>query len=196
MNEDLALWFESEILVHGRGLTAFISRFTQPRDAGGSEVLDILQEVYVKIWADAASMRDNCRSPKAYVYEVARNLLIDLLRRRNVLPIECYEDPELLNLLVDHITPERAASDREELEQLTECFDKLPDRRREAVWLRRVEGRSQKDAAIRMGITEGTLEQTFSRAMIQLADCFGSGYPEAEDSAPHEILALGKSYEK
>jgi RNA polymerase sigma factor (sigma-70 family) len=196
MNEDLALWFESEILVHGRGLTAFISRFIQARDASGSELLDILQEVYMKIWADAASVRDNCRSPKAYVYQIARNLLIDRARRRSVLRVDHYEDPELLNLLVDHITPERVASDQEELERLIECFHKLPDRRREAVRLRRVEGRSQKDAATRMGITEGTLEQTFSSAMIQLTDCFGSGDPAAEESAPREILTLGRSYEK
>jgi RNA polymerase sigma factor (sigma-70 family) len=196
MNEDLVLWFESEILVHGRGLTAYIRRFIQPWDASGSEVLDILQEVYVKVWAEAASMRNNCRSPKAYVYEVARNLLIDRKRRISVLRVHHYEDPELLNPPVDHITPERTASDQEQLEQLKKCFDKLSDRRREAVWLRRVEGRSQKDTATRMGITEGTLEQTFSSAMIRLTDCFGSGNPEAEESAPRESLTLGRSYEK
>jgi RNA polymerase sigma factor (sigma-70 family) len=196
MNEGLALWFESEILLHERGLTAFISRFIQPRDASGSELLDILQEVYMKIWAEAAALRNNCRSPKAYVYRVARNLLIDRTRRRSVLRVDHYEDPELLHPLVDHITPERAASDQEQLERLIECFDKLPDRRREAVRLRRVEGRSQKDAATLMGITEGTLEQTFSSAMMQLTNCFGSGNPAAEKSAPRELLTLGRSYEK
>ena len=154
---------KSEILLHERGLTAFISRFIQARDESGSELIDILQEVYMKIWADAASMRDNCRSIKAYVYRIARNLLIDRARRRSVLRVDHYEEPELLHPLVDHITPERVASDQEELERLIECFHKLPDRRREAVWLRWVEGRSQKDAATRMGITEGTLEQTFER---------------------------------
>ena len=32
--------------------------------------------------------------------------------------------------------------------------------------------------------------------MIQLTNCFGSGNAEAEESAPREILTLGRSYEK
>jgi len=196
MQEDLDLWFEREILVHERGLRWFISRFMRRWEVADFEVIDILQDVYIRVWKDVACQHGSYRSTKAYLYRVAKNLLIDWARRRGVLRIDNSDDMELLDKLIDEVTPERSVSDLEQLNRLKKCFDKLTDRRREAVWLRRVEGLSQKDTAARMRITEGALEQTFRHAMIQLTNCYGSDGSEAESAPSHRTTELGTQHGK
>lgn len=51
-----------------------------------------------------------------------------------------------------------AACTSEELELLLEAIDTLPPRCREIVILRKLRGLSQKEIAVRMGITERTVE--------------------------------------
>lgn len=189
----MLLWFEQEITTQERGLRWIIRQSIKSWNASHDEVQDILQDVYVRVWKEAACLRraqGDWRLPKAYVYQVARHLLIDIARRKARLHIENSEDLDSLDLLVDHITPERVASDLQELERLKDCFDRLSDRRREAVWLHGVEGRSQRDAAALMSISEGTLEQTFHTAMRLLWNCFGSDDAEAEAGAAERIPDL------
>ena len=50
------------------------------------------------------------------------------------------------------------------------AFDRLPDRCREVVWLRRVEDLSQKEVAVRLGISEKTVEKHIAKGMRLLAD--------------------------
>ena len=189
----MLLWFEQEIQTQERGLRWLIRQSIKSWNASHDELRDILQEVYAKVWKEATSLRrtqGNWRLSKAYVYQVARHLLIDIARKRALLHMENREDLDSLDPLVDHITPERVASDLQELERLKNCFDRLSDRRREAVWLHGVEGRSQKDSAARMRISEGTLEQTFHTAMRLLWDCFDSDDSEAEADAAERIPDL------
>jgi RNA polymerase sigma factor (sigma-70 family) len=80
----------------------------------------------------------------------------------------------LLGVLIDSISPERSVSGTEEVARLAACFDKLPPRRREAFWLRKVEEHSQKEIAQLMGIEEGTVEQHLAGAMRQLTHCFNT----------------------
>ena len=54
--------------------------------------------------------------------------------------------------------------------RLSDAFDRLPDRCREVVWLRRVEELSQKEVAMRLGISEKTVEKHIAKGMRLLAD--------------------------
>ena len=56
------------------------------------------------------------------------------------------------------------------LRRLADALDRLPDRCREVVWLRRVEELSQKDVASRLGISEKTVEKHIAKGMRLLAD--------------------------
>ena len=57
----------------------------------------------------------------------------------------------------------------QQLGRLLDCLDKLPDRSREAIWLRRIEGLSQREAAQHLGIMEKTLAGYLSRGLDLLA---------------------------
>jgi RNA polymerase sigma-70 factor (ECF subfamily) len=62
------------------------------------------------------------------------------------------------------------------LRRLGDALDGLSDNCRAVIWLRRVEGLTQREAAERLGMREGTLESHLSRGLRALATAvFGNG---------------------
>src|SRR5690606_37490994 len=108
-----------------------------------------------------------------------RHLMTDRLRRGKVVSIEPMGDFEPSRVLVDEVTPERWSGGRQTLHRLSDALDRLPARCREVVWLRRVEDLSQKDVALRLGISEKTVEKQIAKGMRLLADALYAGEPSA-----------------
>ncbi len=163
-------WFVREILVHERALALFLQRSWPHRD----ELHDLRQEVYARVY-EAAS-RSRPAAPKAFLFATARHLMTDRLRRSRVVSIEPVGDFESSNVyLIDEVSPERWMGTRQALARLAEALDRLPDRCREVVWLRRVEELPQKGVAERLGISEKTVEKHLAKGMRLLADCLYGG---------------------
>lgn len=163
-------WFAREILVHEPALVRYLLRAWSRPD----EVHDLRQDTYVRVYEAAA--RTLPTSPKAFLFTTARHLMADRLRRARVVSIETVGDLDALNVLVDENTPERRLDARQVLRRLAEAFDRLPDRCRQVVWLRRVEELSQKEVAARLGISEKTVEKQVAKGARLIADYFhGSG---------------------
>jgi RNA polymerase sigma-70 factor (ECF subfamily) len=137
------------------------------------DIPDLRQEVYVRVYESAG--KDFPTSPRAFLFATARNLLADRVRRERIVSIDYTQDLDALNVLVDDITPEHRLSARQELRRLSEALDALPDDCRDVIWLRRVEGLPQREAARRLGMHEGTLESHLCRGVRALARAvFGS----------------------
>lgn len=165
MPTDFDTWFVREILVHERALMLFLQRSWPHRD----ELHDLRQEVYARVYESAARARP--QQPKAFLFTTARHLMIDRLRRSRVVSIEPMGDFELSNVyLIDEVSPERWAGTRQALKRMMEALDRLPDRCREVVWLRRVDELSQKEVALRLGISEKTVEKHLAKGMRLIAD--------------------------
>lgn len=178
MRTPLDDWFVREILAHEEALMRYLRRCWPARD----EWPDLRQEVYVRVYEAAA--RALPASPKSFVFATARNLIADRRRRERVVSIETMGDPDLLNVLVDEVSPERWCGGRQALKRLAEALDRLPDRCREVVWLRRVDELSQKDVALRLGISEKTVEKHIAKGMHLLAASLFSGDLPSRDGAP------------
>lgn len=176
MTEDFANWFTREILAHEAALTRFISQAWLSRN----EVHDIRQEVYVKVLE--AAERQRPQAPKSFLFATARNLLIDRARRHRIVPIDLLQDLDSLTVLIDDVTPERATGGLQQLVRLTRSFEKLPERAREVVWLRKVEDLSQKEIAARLNIAEGTVEAHLVRGMRLLSQLFHDESSEGEST--------------
>jgi RNA polymerase sigma factor (sigma-70 family) len=169
MNESLDAWFASEILVHEQALSYFLRRCWPHRD----ELHDLRQEVYVRVYEAAGKALPT--TPKAFLFATARHLMADRVRRSRVVSIEAVGDFESLNVLIEEVTPERWSSGRQTLKRLAEAFDRLPDRCREVVWLRRVEELPQKEVAMHLGISEKTVEKHIAKGVRLLAEHFYGG---------------------
>lgn len=157
-------WFVREVLPHEAALMRYLAR-AWPNQA---DIHDIRHDAYVRILEAAHRLRPT--APKSLLFTTARNLMIDRARRNRIVPIDLREELDSLNVLVDEVTPERRASIRQQLVRVTDALNRLPERCREVLWLRRVEEKSQKETAAKLGITEGTVEKHLARAAQLLAD--------------------------
>jgi RNA polymerase sigma-70 factor (ECF subfamily) len=163
VDDTLNSWFAREILVHEGALMRYLRRSW----LRGEEVHDLRQEIYVRVYEAAARSRP--AQPKSFMFTTARHLMTDRLRRERVVSIEAVGDIDALNVPVDEVTPDRRLDAHQELKRLADAFDRLPDRCREVVWLRRVEQLSQKQVAARMGISEKTVEKQIAKGARLIA---------------------------
>jgi RNA polymerase sigma factor (sigma-70 family) len=138
-----------------------------------SEIPDLRQDIYVRVYESAKDSLP--ASPRAFLFTTARNLLTDHIRRRRVVSIEATSDMALFDALVDEKSPERHMGASQELHSLALAFDSLSDKCRRIVWMRRIEGLSQRQTAARLGLREAAVESQLARGMRSLARAvFGS----------------------
>ena len=98
--------------------------------------------------ASAKRRASKFRDPaKPFVFTTARNLLIDRVRREQIVPIEAVADLDALGIAADEPGPDRSVIAREELRRLQAALDRLPPRCREAVVLQQIEGLSRREIA-------------------------------------------------
>jgi RNA polymerase sigma factor (sigma-70 family) len=161
---DLHHWFATEILPHEAALMRYLRR-TCSRAA---DVPDLRQEIYVRVYESAGGARP--RFAKAFLFTTARNLLVDRLRRERVVSMDYTQDFDSLDVSIDEISPERRLSARQTLLCLSDAFDRLPEMTRAAIWLRRIEGLSQREAARSLGMSQGALESHMSRGLRAIAN--------------------------
>lgn len=183
MTESTDAWFAREILVHEEALVHFLRRCWPHRE----EIHDLRQEVYVRVYEAAGKSVPT--APKSFLFATARHLMTDRLRRSRVVSIETVGDFESINVLIDEVSPERWCGGRQVLKRLADAFDRLPDRCREVIWLRRVEELPQKEVASRLGISEKTVEKHVAKGMRLLADHFHGDDGARAPAAPRRTRA-------
>jgi RNA polymerase sigma factor (sigma-70 family) len=157
-------WFAHEVLP----LEAALMQFLQHNWRNKSDIYDLRQEIYVRVYE--AALKQIPERPKQFVFATARHLLIDRVRQEQIIPIEAAADLEALDIVAETPGPDRVAMARDELRRLQAALDRLPTRAREAVVLGRIEGLSRHQIAVRMGIAEGTVAQYLSRGICMLVD--------------------------
>lgn len=161
---ELKAWFAREILPFEAALRRYLRRNGTPPD----ELADGVQEIYIRIFERAAQALPE--QPRAFAFGIARHIVADRIRRERIVSIDYTQDLQTLNdMLVDEVSPEVRLTSRQELRRLCDALDSLSDRCRDVIWLRRVEGLSQRDAARRLGMHEKALEGYISRGMRTLA---------------------------
>lgn len=153
MTESLDAWFKREILSHEEMLMRFLLRVWPRRH----EVADIRQETYARVYE--AAQRARPQTPKAFLFATARHLMTDRIRRERIVSIHAGSDSDFLNVLVDEVSPEQHAVAQQELVRLAQAFDRLSQRCREVLWMRRVRDLPQKEVARRLGLAEKTVEK-------------------------------------
>jgi RNA polymerase sigma-70 factor (ECF subfamily) len=132
--DKVSAWFVREILP----LEAILMHFLQHNWQNRADIADLRQDVYARVFEAAQKqIPDNA---KRFLLATARNLLIDRVRREQVVPIEAVADLDALGVAIDEPGPDRNVMARDELRRVQAALDRLPPRAREALLLRRVDG--------------------------------------------------------
>lgn len=133
---------------------------------------DLAQDTFCRLIEkdDTAPIRD----ARNYLAVIARRLLIDDIRRRDIERafIAAWAD---LHGDADLITPERIAEAVQLLDGLALLLSRLPSETREAFLLRRIDGLSHGAIAQRLGVSDRTVKRHVARAY---AVCYAFAYSD------------------
>jgi RNA polymerase sigma-70 factor (ECF subfamily) len=161
---ELKAWFAREVLP----LEAILMHFLRHNWRDANEIEDMRQEVYARV-CEAAQIQ-MLEHSKSFVLKTARNLVIDRVRRGQVVPIDAVADLDALGIALDAPGPDRSVMAREQLRRLQSALDKLSPRVRQVVVMRRIDGVARREIARRMGITEDTVAEYLAEGMRVLAN--------------------------
>ena len=154
---------------HAAKVFALARRFGLDPD----EAEDAVQEVFLKVQRKIGTFRGEARL-STWLYQVAVNALRDQLRRlkrqKRALPLLPLEDePGEQRLESDDPGPAEGASLRERRALVRTALDALPERFREVLVLRELEGLGYRDIARILELPQGTVESRIHRARTRLA---------------------------
>ena len=136
------------------------------------EAEDAVQAALASVWV-ARTKLDPQRPAAAYLTTVTLNKCRDRLRRRKAARFFGFGTLEDDLLLADdQPDAEALAADRQSLSRVQEAIAGLPVRLREALVLVAIEGRSQREAAELLSVTEKTIETRVYRARLRLREKF------------------------
>ena len=154
---DDARWFADQVHVHDGQLKAYLrSAYPAVRD-----VEDVVQESYLRLWRRHAAKP--IKSAKNFLFSVARNLAVDLLRREQASPVVLVTDFDASSVMDTETVTIDEVCTNEEVSILLEAIDSLPPRCREILILRKLEGLSQKEIARQLGLSEETIQVQIGR---------------------------------
>lgn len=130
------------------------------------DALELSQEVFIKAWEALPDWQPQARF-HTWVYRIASNAALDVLRRRKVVQFVALEDD--YDAPSDQPGPEAQLQARQQLRGLEAALARLPADQREIVLLREVEGLGYEELAATLAVDVGTVKSRLSRARAALA---------------------------
>lgn len=150
-----------------------ILSFLSGKVADRAMAADLAQESYARAYA-AQGAGDGINNPRAMLYRIARNLVIDHHRHAEVrteVEMPACDEAAAQARAPHSLEPEVAAAARQGMMALAQAIDNLPPRCREAFMLNRFDGLSYAQVAGRMGISVKMVEQHISNALDACERC-------------------------
>ena len=137
---------------HLHGLHAYAYRMCHSIEVAE----EITQEAFLRVWTRAKTWRPNKVQFSTWLYQITRNLCIDLFRRQKA---QFVEDVDL-----SQIPDTSTRRDETLIIALQQAVQKLPERQKTAFLLCQVQGWSQIEAADLLETTPDAIESLLSRA--------------------------------
>ena len=133
------------------------------------DALDASQEAFFRAYRSLRSFRGDSRF-STWLYRLASNACLDILRRRTRSPESAWDDDLLVPALDGGPTPQEALERKELHSAVDRALDTLAPEFRQAVVLRDVAGLSYAEIAEAAGLEEGTVKSRIFRARRKLAE--------------------------
>lgn len=173
-------WFKAVVLPHEAAVRARLQRICPT----GFDVDNLVAESLARAYQ--AHDIDRITAGRSYLFAIARNLLIDALRREAIVSLDFVADLDVLRS--DEAMTERQIQARDELRWLQALVDRMPTQWRRVFLLRRVHDLSPATIAGEMGLSVSTVEKHLAKALKLVAQARA----EREDqefgrNAPQEL---------
>ncbi len=143
------------------------------------EAYDIAQEAFVKVYKYLDHFKGDA-SFYTWLYRIAVNICIDVLRRKGAMKVEHVELDETIQMDTSEANigalgtrlgtnPQKSALRKELAEKIQEALEQVPEKHRAILLLREIEGMSYEDLARTLKIPKGTVMSRLfhARAKVQ-----------------------------
>ncbi|MBO9499192.1 MAG: RNA polymerase sigma factor [Novosphingobium sp.] len=156
------VWFSTQVLPHESHYVRQARRWSR----NAEEASDLVQEAYLKLLQHEnwAAIRD----PRAYTVTTIRNLVLQRVRREQVVAITDIPPPSLAEMLDEAPGVFEQVAAREALLALLEEVGRLPPVCQRVIRMRKFEDQSPREIALALGIGVSTVETHLARGMQQL----------------------------
>lgn len=135
-----------------------------------AEAEDVVQETMVKVWnrRDSWGTIDNIEN---FCLTICRNLAVDKTRHMSnqTLSLETEMEPSDNS---HHANPEEQVIQQDRIRLVRQLIDQLPEKQRSCMQLRDIEGKSYKDIATILQITEEQVKINIFRARQTIREQF------------------------
>ena len=148
--------FEAIVQRYRRPLLRYCSRILPP---GRAE--DAVQQAFLSAYK-AIAEGDRDLKLKPWLYRIAHNSALNLLRQNG------WNHEQLDEQFDGVLRPDQAVESSERVRSLVASVKRLPERQRDAIVLRELEGRSYEEIAVALGVTDGAVRQLLNRARTTL----------------------------
>lgn len=144
-------------MTHRSALIDYASRIVGNR----SQAEDLVQEAWLRF--DNAAHGQRVDHPRGYLFRIVRNLALDLRRTKGYAAAS--DNGRLDEIPAATASPEQTALHREQLRILGEAIAELPERTRIAFYMYRIEGKSLKEIARHLGVSQVRVHQLVKDAV-------------------------------
>lgn len=158
--------FQNDILPLKNELFRLALRIT----LNAADAEDVVQDTMLKVWKRRNDW-EQIESIEAFCLTICRNLALDRLRHKD------YQS-QTLDMAADPVdashtaNPEQMAVQRDRIQLVRQLINRLPERQRSCMQLRDIEGKSYRDIATILGITEQQVKVTIFRARQAVKTAF------------------------
>ncbi len=159
----LRLIFQQE----GARMIAVAQRILRRRDLAE----DVVQEAFIQIWTKASQYAPDRGSARGWIYAIARNRALNLLRDGKRLELT---DTDTLAQLQDAAHRDYAAdswTDLDHHDRLRECLSRLDETKRRSVLMAYMSGYTHGEIAGRLQVPLGTAKAWVRRGLASLREC-------------------------
>jgi RNA polymerase sigma-70 factor (ECF subfamily) len=163
---DQAIWFAETVRPHEPALRAFLSR----RFSSLPDHDDLVQETYARLLR--LSDPERLVHARAFLFTTARNVAIDHVRRTHRTPVDPIDDTAEIALLEPAMGAAEVLDCAQRREAMLTALGTLPERCREVMLLRYVDGFSAKEIAAHLGLASATVRVHLMKGVRDCAQFF------------------------
>ena len=129
---------------------------------------DLIQEAFLRLH----EYRQTCEvlAPEAFLVRTVQNLTVDAHRVRARHGVHLSADEEVHRLIDPNPLPDEVLATQQRLQHLRRGLENLSPRTREVVLLFKIDGLSQSQIGVQLGISASAVEKHIAKAALFLSD--------------------------
>ena len=159
-------------------LRAFISRFM----VSSHDIEDVSQEAFLRAYK--AERETAIEQPKAFLFRIATNLLLNEFGRKSRKATDYVPDLEILDILPEGETLEENIIAQQRIGIYCEAIASLPKQCRRVILMKKFYGLPTKEVARRLGISTSTVEKHMTKGLKDCNAVLVERYKEVNSTKP------------